>query len=350
MTPEAEGGPPARLLGLLLIVIGGIHYGYNIAVVGAALPALRLALPNIASTDVGMLSGSTLLGAIIGSPISGLFCLRFGRRASTILGETCSTLGAVGCALSSTVPMLAAFRMLVGVGVGFCTLAKPLYVRETVSAYHAAGVQASFAPAVASGIVVAQAAGGLLTSWRLLFLLGALPPIILLAVGIFWMPESPQWLASRRANLVTGPTVRSKSGRGTSLAATFAPVRVAVWLAIANQLTGAYPVLVYSPELVRASLDEEASAPPSLVPVVATVANLLGACIAVRVSLPAHPSHLISYHPVPSISITFHLPSIASFHPLPSPPLPSPPLLSHPLLSPPTPSPPLPSPPIPPNP
>ena len=194
------GGTGVIILGLAVMMLGGLHYGYNIAVVGAALPTLRSSMPELRSLESGTLSSATLLGAVAGSPLSGLVCSRYGRRVGTIIGESCSIIGAVGCAFSVAVPWMAAFRVLVppalvveshtsevptrgarasycvaplarkrqlscadshrqvGLGVGFCTLAKPLYVRETVPAKQVAAVQASFAPAVATGILLAQEA------------------------------------------------------------------------------------------------------------------------------------------------------------------------------------------------
>lgn len=270
------------------MILGGLHYGYNIAVVGAALPSLRVSLPNLRSIEVGTLSSATLLGAVLGSPLSGVVCSLYGRRVGTIIGESCSALGALGCTLSSSVPWLAAFRMLVGLGVGFCTLAKPLYVKETVSAQEAGGVQASFAPAVAIGILVAQAAGGVLGSWRALFLLGAAPPVLLLSVGIFLMPESPSWLESRavtstRASPVdktSGDSAKAYNGGGDGNGGySCRSVQIAVCLAIANQLTGAYPVLVYSPSLVEAAAPGTSS---TFIPLSTALANLVGASAAVR--------------------------------------------------------------------
>ena len=78
------------------------------------------------------LVGLTTLGAVLGSPLSGPIAEAYGRRVATIIGESLSLAGAVGCALSPTVSWLIVCRFLVGLGVGFCTLCKPVYVSETV--------------------------------------------------------------------------------------------------------------------------------------------------------------------------------------------------------------------------
>ncbi len=76
---------------------------------------------------------------------------------STILGESLSVLGAVACSLASSPTTLAVTRFVVGLGVGFCTLCKPLYISETVLSDRRGTVLALFAPSVAVGILIAEA-------------------------------------------------------------------------------------------------------------------------------------------------------------------------------------------------
>ena len=141
--------PTSGQLATALIVLGGLHYGYNVAAIGSALPSLQLAFPESPLAAFDMLSGSTLLGAVVGSPVSAYVCELYGRRPGTIIGETFSILGVVGCSLASSLGEMTFWRLCIGVGVGFCTLAKPLYVRETLPAAEAAPVAMATALAVA---------------------------------------------------------------------------------------------------------------------------------------------------------------------------------------------------------
>ena len=284
--------PTSVQLATALIVLGGFHYGYNVAAVGSALPALQEAFPESPLAAYDMLSGSTLLGAIVGSPISGLVCQRYGRRSGTLIGETLSILGVVGCALASSVLEMAWWRLSIGVGVGFCTLAKPLYVRETLPAAQAAPVQASFAPAVAVGILVAQivSATPVLREWRISMALGVIPPAVLFIFACLYMGESEEWRLKRSARLhqySAAPTAEAASTAPSCISA-WAPVGLAVALALANQLTGAYPMLIYSRVLaatgasVCPGADGGATGSSfAALPLVSSLANLAGACAAV---------------------------------------------------------------------
>ena len=271
-----------------LITLGGFHYGYNVAVVGAAKDGLTDAYAPTTET-FSLLSAAALLGAVIGSPLSGLVCSRFGRRIGTFVGESLSVAGALGSGLSTDMSVVISCRVAIGLGVGFCTLAKPLYVREVLSDEHVSSVQASFAPTVALGILAAQASPSVTSSWRLQLIFGGVPPLVLFLVALVWMRESPVWLASRvgtRAASSEAAADEQRQQPASELAPSTAPnaeqndkpqttsinvsdprlsagsddvllphaprrptcppMALAALLGIANQLTGAYPILVYA--------------------------------------------------------------------------------------------------------
>ena len=77
---DREIWPQGEPLGLCtaLIALGGFHYGYNVAVVGVAKEGIVAWLEPTVST-FSLLSSSALLGAVVGSPVSGLVCSRLGR-------------------------------------------------------------------------------------------------------------------------------------------------------------------------------------------------------------------------------------------------------------------------------
>ena len=217
--------------GWVLTMLGGLHYGYHVGVVAAAAKGVAEHLgEDLQSIEVA--SALALAGAIVGSPLSGVVCERFGRRVGTVVGETIGLLGALCCAAASGYHWIWAGRLLVGLGIGFCTLAKPLYIQETVGS---AGrtILAGFAPAVAAGVLLSKASGEL--HWRVAFALGALPAVSLLSVAAFWMPESPAWLRARANSKTASGARKPVSGgracdwRGLVLAAT---------LGLANQATG----------------------------------------------------------------------------------------------------------------
>jgi len=194
------GTSRANCLSVVLNLLGGLHYGYNLAITGSVLPELKRDLAVTDTTSLGILASATVFGAIVGSPLSGPIAETYGRRVATVIGETLSVAGALGCAISSKTMIMIGWRLLIGLGVGFCTVCKPIYVSEISSADYRATILATFSPAIAFGILLAQVAETVAVSWRLKLMLGSLLPGLLLLVALLVMPESPVWLQSMRAS------------------------------------------------------------------------------------------------------------------------------------------------------
>ena len=253
--------------GWVLTMLGGLHYGYHVGVVAAAASGVAEHLgEDLQAIEVA--SAAALAGAIVGSPLSGVICERFGRRAGTVVGETIGLLGALCCAAASGYHWIWVGRLLVGLGIGFCTLAKPLYIQETVGP---AGrpILAGFAPAVAAGVLLSKASGEL--HWRVAFALGALPAVSLLSVAAFWMPESPAWLRAR-ANSKTASGARKPVSGGRACDAR--GLVLAMTLGLANQATGSYAYTVYSDLLFH-------SAQAELFTMIVAALSVLGALLVV---------------------------------------------------------------------
>ena len=160
-----------------LAVFGGLHYGYNAAIVGTVLSSLSAEL-GISTLMGELLVSASTMGAIVGSPYSGVVADRYGRRVATIIGESLSVIGTVGCALGTDAYTLLACRFCVGLGVGFCTLCKPVYISEMAPSNQRSKILALFSPALALGILIAQSTDTVLHQWRLQLALGGASSMI----------------------------------------------------------------------------------------------------------------------------------------------------------------------------
>jgi len=272
--------------------------------------------------------GITMLGAIIGSPLSGVVAELSGRVAATVAGESLAFGGILAGALSTSPSVFMLSRFVVGIGVGFCTMCKPLYISETAGERRGQ-ILALFAPALAVGILLAQSwhvivksafgpgpphdgeivpsyaydpeghlapAGGGVPSWfwRLELGVGALPPALLLAVALLAMPESPVWLKSRGAAAAVAASTFLRAtfaSDGTSLlppkpTGTLALLFSAgaadagVWalvLAAAQQATGAVAVVYFGSTLLTTASDYCGAALEPWMALVVPAANLGGA-------------------------------------------------------------------------
>ena len=147
----------------------------------------------------GLLNTLTLIASAIGSFGFGLLADRVGRRRMLSLSILTYSLFTFACGLSTSITMLAAFRFLLGLGMGGEWNAGATLVAETwPSAWRGRAlgiVQSSWAVGYALAAIVAAVilphAG-----WRWVFLVGVLPAII-----IFWIqhdvPEPQIWREHR---------------------------------------------------------------------------------------------------------------------------------------------------------
>ena len=185
-----------------LVLIGaipafaGLLVGFNTAVIAGALEFIATDF-SLSTTLKEVVVTSILVGALVGAFLSGPLTDKFGQRKVIQLSGLLSLVCAVGCALAPDFLLLCISRTVLGLGVGIATMVAPLYVAET-SPPKWRGAFVSFVQlAITIGIFLSYCVNYLLASgngWRTMMGLGAVPGFVLI-IGMFFLPESPRWLA-----------------------------------------------------------------------------------------------------------------------------------------------------------
>jgi Major Facilitator Superfamily len=177
--------------------------GYDVGSIGWSVPSLthawHLAPPAFALaflwSSIGIMAGALLAG-----PIGD----RFGRKPLLMMSVTLFGIASLASAVSPSLGFLAGTRFFTGMGIagGFAgTVA--LTGDYTPRRLRAMMIMLTFTGAPLGGFV-----GGLLVSlllhegfgWQMIFVIGGVFPLVLLAITALWLPESPRLLAAR-ANL-----------------------------------------------------------------------------------------------------------------------------------------------------
>ncbi|OAE01624.1 aromatic acid/H+ symport family MFS transporter [Arthrobacter sp. OY3WO11] len=177
--------------------------GYDLVIYGTVLPGLLADPGEIGKFDMataGLLGSWALIGVLVGSLICGAVGDFFGRRRLMLLGIAWFSVGMFVTALTTTVPAFGAMRFITGLGLGVviasagATMAEfaPAGRRQFYNAIVYSGVPAGGVVASIMGILFHDSLG-----WRGLFIIGALPLVILLPLAWRKLPESPRWLLSR---------------------------------------------------------------------------------------------------------------------------------------------------------
>lgn len=185
----------------LIAATGGFLFGYDLSIISGALFFLEGHF-ELDSAGKGIAMSSAILGSIVG-PLVGMWLNdSIGRRATLWVAAACFLVSAIGTALPRTLVEFCIWRAVGGVGVGLAAMTSPMYIAE-ISPPHLRGRLVTVNQlAIVIGINLAVIASYLLSfggHWRWMFASEVLP-ILALIVGLFFVPRSPRWLASKGRN------------------------------------------------------------------------------------------------------------------------------------------------------
>lgn len=200
----------------LVAAIGGILFGYDTAVISGTTEIVKnqFRLTTIAE---GWYVGCALIGSILGVMIAGMMSDYLGRKKTMLISALLFSVSAIGCAVCSDFNQLVIFRIVGGFGIGIVSIVSPIYISEIAPAQKRGTLVSLYQLAVTVGFLLAylinyfvlrdadvnSTASGLWDRmfnaeyWRGMLGYETIPDLLFLAV-IFFIPESPRWLITRR--------------------------------------------------------------------------------------------------------------------------------------------------------
>jgi len=117
------------LAAAVFAALGGLLFGYD-----TVCDLWRRAFHNEAIRSIGVSrragSSMVLVGAAVGALSGGKLADRFGRRYMLLVTSVIFILGALVCALCTSLGMLLVGRVIVGLGIGVSSTAVPVYISE----------------------------------------------------------------------------------------------------------------------------------------------------------------------------------------------------------------------------
>lgn len=202
---------PFRRLHWLIIVVSFLLMvvdGYDIVCVAYVAPVLRVEW-GFPPASLGLLFGAAPLGAAIGPVLVGRVADKVGRKPTLAVGTVGFGVFTLASVLAESLTQMVALRFVAGVGIGVVVSVAIAYISEfaprrlrgTMIIFGVVGVALGGGLA---GLVAAQLLPHY--SWRSIFWVGGVTPILLTLVGYWATPESPKFLAlvpRRRAELVS---------------------------------------------------------------------------------------------------------------------------------------------------
>ena len=178
-----------KLIGWVILIL--VLDGYDIAITGAALPAIMADL-KIDSTQAGFLASASLVGMMVGTVLFGILADKFGRRWTLAIAVALFSLLTASAGFTRDPIVFAILRFIAGLGLGgvlpiliaLGTEYMPVKVRARLVALTSCGY-------AAGGVLAAILGKGLIDSygWQGVFI-AAGAPVVVIPFILKYIPES----------------------------------------------------------------------------------------------------------------------------------------------------------------
>jgi sugar porter (SP) family MFS transporter len=198
----------------VVAAMGGLLFGWDWVVIGGAKPFFQRYFNLTSEAQIGWANSCALIGCLVGALLAGALSDRFGRKRLLIVSALLFAATSLGNALAHNFTVFIAWRMLGGVAIGLASSLSPMYISEVAPAQMRGKLVSVNQLTIVVGILFAQYLNWFLVrnlpegatdefirnswfgqqGWRWMFGLTAVPSALFL-LGMFFVPESPRWLA-----------------------------------------------------------------------------------------------------------------------------------------------------------
>ncbi|XP_051150945.1 sugar transporter ERD6-like 6 [Andrographis paniculata] len=177
---------------VLIVALGPVQFGFTCGYSSPTQSAITNDL-KLTVSQFSLFGSLSNAGAMVGAIASGQIAEYIGRKGSLMIAAIPNIIGWIFISFARDSSFLYMGRLLEGFGVGIISYTVPVYIAEIAPENLRGALGSVNQLSVTIGILLSYLLG-LFVNWRYLAVLGALPCLILMP-GLFFIPESPRWLA-----------------------------------------------------------------------------------------------------------------------------------------------------------
>ena len=228
----------------LISAMGGLLFGYDFVVIGGAKPFYEpfFGITNHAFLQ-GWAMGCALAGCLGGAVLSGWLSDKLGRKKLLIFSSCLFIAASLGTGGANSFTVFVIFRIMGGVGIGLASNLSPMYIAEITPGRVRGRFVSLNQLTIVIGILAAQLINWRIarpvpvgattsdilsswngqTGWRLMFY-ACTVPASLFFILMWFVPESPRWLAKNMVNHTRAKKILAKIGGNDYAISEFASI------------------------------------------------------------------------------------------------------------------------------